>query len=131
MPEWIKSAIGPVVGAIMTGLTAAVKHLWSKQKAQEAAQKAEKEARDKAQKAEKEARDKEMNSLRDGMLALMHDRIFAIYAECTRKKFASVEDIRNLEYLYRPYHALGGNGTGTELYERVKKMPTEPPAMTA
>lgn len=116
MPDWMKSAIGPVVAAVLAGLSGAVKHLWSKQKAQEA-----------AQKAEKEARDKEMSNLRDGMLALMHDRIFAIYAECTKKGFASVEDIRNLEYLYRPYHALGGNGTGTELYERVKKMPTEPP----
>lgn len=63
----------------------------------------------------------------EGMLALMHDRIFSIYAECSKKEYATVEDIRNLEYLYRPYHALGGNGTGTELYERVMKMPTEPP----
>ncbi len=28
----------------------------------------------------------------------------------------------NIEYLYRGYHALGGNGTGTELYERVKEL---------
>lgn len=27
-----------------------------------------------------------------------------------------------IEYLYRGYHALGGNGTGTELYERVKEL---------
>ena len=29
----------------------------------------------------------------------------------------------NLEYLYRSYHALGGNGTGTELYNRAKALP--------
>ena len=31
--------------------------------------------------------------------------------------------MRNLEYLYRSYHALGGNGTGTELYNRAKGLP--------
>ena len=31
--------------------------------------------------------------------------------------------MRNLEYLYRSYHALGGNGTGTELYNRAKALP--------
>lgn len=26
-------------------------------------------------------------------------------------------------YLYKSYHALGGNGTGTELYTRAKALP--------
>lgn len=69
----------------------------------------------------------EQAAIKDGMLALLHDRIFSVYAECKTKKYASVEDMRNLEYLYRPYHNLGGNGTGTELYDRVKSMPTDPP----
>ena len=29
----------------------------------------------------------------------------------------------NIEYLYKSYHALGGNGTGTELYTRAKSLP--------
>ena len=41
-------------------------------------------------------------------------------------KGISVKDIENLGYLYPPYHALGGNGTGTELFERVKHMPAKP-----
>lgn len=109
MPDWFKSAVAPVVTAVLTALAWAVRHLWKRQKMQAAQQEA----------------------IKDGMLALMHDRIFAIYAECERKHYATVEEIRNLEYLYRPYHALGGNGTGTELYERVKKMPTEPPETAA
>ena len=68
----------------------------------------------------------QQEAMKDGMLALMHDRIFSVYADCRAKGYATVEDIRNLEYLYRPYHKLGGNGTGTELYERIKKMPPEP-----
>ena len=30
--------------------------------------------------------------------------------------------MKNYEYLYNVYHELGGNGTGTEIYERVKKL---------
>ena len=37
--------------------------------------------------------------------------------------WASLEDRENLEYLYRPYKALGGNGTGETLYHTVEKLP--------
>lgn len=70
-------------------------------------------------------------AIKEGMLALLHSEIYRGYANCEQKGYASVDDIKNLEYLYRPYHALGGNGTGTELFERVKKMPTEPPRTAA
>ena len=44
-----------------------------------------------------EAQEKEQAILRTGVEALLH--------------------------LYRPYHDLGGNGTGTKLYEAVKNLP--------
>ena len=119
MTNWVNVVIMPIVSVLVAGLTAAVKHIWSKQKAQEA-----------AQEAAKKARDEEVSSMREGMLALMHDRIFTIYTECRKKGYASVEDLRNIDYLYQPYHRLGGNGTGTELFERIKAMPTEPPQKT-
>ncbi|MBS5784592.1 MAG: hypothetical protein KID04_17180 [Clostridium sp.] len=104
MRDWlIKYWMGVVFGAFTGAVSGAVAHLWKKQKAQQ----------------------EQQGAMKDGMLALMHDRIFAIYAECQKKGYATVEDLRNLEYLYKPYHKLGGNGTGTELYERIKKMPTE------
>ena len=31
--------------------------------------------------------------------------------------------LTNIGYLYDSYHALGGNGTGTELYNRAKALP--------
>ena len=34
----------------------------------------------------------------------------------------TIEDMKDFEYLYNAYHALGGNGTGTEIYERVKNL---------
>lgn len=105
MQDWAKALVSALAAAVVGALTGAVKHLYSRQKAQAARQEA----------------------VEEGLQALLHDRIFSIYIECRDKRYASVEDMRNLEYLYRPYHNLGGNGTGTELYERVKDMPTEPP----
>jgi hypothetical protein len=103
--DWAKALISSVAAVVVGAIAGAIKHLYSRQKAQAARQEA----------------------VEEGLQALLHDRIFSVYAECKAKKYASVEDMRNLEYLYRPYHNLGGNGTGTELYERVKSMPTEPP----
>jgi len=105
MRLWVEAAISALAAATVGTLLAFLKYIWSRQKAQSAQQEA----------------------IKEGMLALMHDRIFNIYAECQRKKYATVEEIRNVEYLYQPYHSLGGNGTGTELYERIKKMPTTNP----
>lgn len=102
--DWWNAIAMPVISAFAAFLTAAVRHLWNRQKMQAAQQ----------------------ESIREGMLALMHDRIYSIYAECQKKGFATVEELKNLEYLYSPYHALGGNSTGTELFERVKKMPVQP-----
>lgn len=73
----------------------------------------------------------ERAALREGMLALLHSELYRQCGECLQKGCASVDDLQNLEYLYRPYHALGGNGTGTELYTRAIKMPTEPPQKAA
>lgn len=73
----------------------------------------------------------ERAALREGMLALLHSEIYRRYGECMQKGCASVDDKKNVEYLYGPYHTLGGNGTGTELYARMIKMPTEPPQKAA
>lgn len=77
--------------------------------------------------ARRKSQETERTALREGMLALLHSELYRRYDECQQKGFASVDDLQNLEYLYHPYHALGGNGTGTELYGRVTKMPTSPP----
>ena len=69
-------------------------------------------------------KDREEQALiKEGLLAILHDRL---YQECNRliaQGFCTVEDMKNAEYLYKSYHALGGNGTGTELYLRCKKLP--------
>lgn len=61
-------------------------------------------------------------AIKEGQLALLHDRIYQECTSCIATESITVSQMRNLEYLYRAYHALGGNGTGTELYNRAKAL---------
>ena len=102
--NWLNLFIGAVISAAIGSLGALINHLIHQQKAQEARQ----------------------GAIEDGVVALLYDRICGEYAECKSKGYATVEDMQNMESLYTPYHALGRDGTGTELYDRVKKMPNKP-----
>ena len=64
-----------------------------------------------------------IKALWGAVLALLHDRI---YTECYRFMelgYITQDGLRNLGYLYKTYHMMGGNGTGTELYNRAKALP--------
>lgn len=73
------------------------------------------------------AQHKEDEAVCEGVKALLHDRI---YVECGRwiaRGYCPMEDRKNIEYMYRPYKELGGNGTGERLYNAVQALPFEPP----
>ena len=65
----------------------------------------------------------EQKMLKEGMLAILHDRIYQACRHYLKQESIDIEGLTNIEYMYRNYHELGGNGTGTELYERVRKLP--------
>lgn len=65
----------------------------------------------------------EEDAVKDGVLSLLHDRIFQCFTYYIKQGEISHEDLENMESLYKGYAALGGNGTGQELYERVKNLP--------
>lgn len=69
--------------------------------------------------------EEEIKTVREGLIALLHDRIYSGCIHNLKKGSIDESDLRNMEYLYTSYHALGGNGTGTELYERFKDLPLE------
>ena len=60
---------------------------------------------------------------RKALLAILHDRIYASATEILEHEYVTVEELDNLKYLYRPYQALGGNGTGEKLMSDVKNLP--------
>lgn len=63
----------------------------------------------------------EQQHLKDGVLALLHDRLYQYAEYLLQKETLTTEDMENLEYLYLSYAALGGNGTGEMLYNACKK----------
>lgn len=49
-----------------------------------------------------------------------------LFSECERlldRGHVTIVDLENLKRLYEPYHLLGGNGTGTKLYNDVLELP--------
>ncbi len=66
----------------------------------------------------------EYKTIKDGLLAIMHDRLYQACTYYSQQGWINASGLKNLEYLYQSYHALGGNGTGTELYNRAKALPS-------
>lgn len=95
VPDWIlKYWVEALFGAIIAALTARYRNLVKKNKA-----------------------------IEDGVIALLHDRLYQACNHFIAKGYIDTSGLKNLEYLYKAYHALGGNGTGTELYNRAKALP--------
>lgn len=66
---------------------------------------------------------KEQESLKEGLIAILHDRLFQSCMYFIEKGEIGVSELKNIEMMYEAYHNLGGNGTGTEIYERTKELP--------
>lgn len=65
----------------------------------------------------------EYKTIKDGLLAIMHDRLYQSCTYYIKQGHIDMGGLKNIEYLYKSYHALGGNGTGTELYNLAKALP--------
>lgn len=65
----------------------------------------------------------EYKTIKDGLLAIMHDRLYQSCTYYIKQGHIDLDGLKNIEYLYKSYHALGGNDTDTELYNRVKALP--------
>ena len=65
-------------------------------------------------------KDGRRSSLEKATLALLHDRLHSAYRSSQKRDNIDIEELRNLDYIYSAYKALGGNGTGDEIYKRIK-----------
>lgn len=68
-------------------------------------------------------RKNEQDAIKKGIQALLRDRIIEQYNKYMERKYIPIYAMDNVEAMYREYHALGGNGTITELYEDLKDLP--------
>ena len=62
-------------------------------------------------------------AMRAGMRALLWRELQVIHATAMDKGGLAVPERRHLESVYSAYHGLGGNGTGTRLFEDAMNMP--------
>ena len=64
------------------------------------------------------------NSTAEAVKILLRKEMRESYKAATCKGFVTLDDIEEMEEIYRLYHdELGGNGTGTRLYESFKNLP--------
>lgn len=66
----------------------------------------------------------EKNNIQDmATITLLHDRLYNACEKALKNGKISLYTLDNITHLYTEYRRLGGNGTGTELFERVKNLP--------
>lgn len=72
----------------------------------------------------------EQEAIREGVITLQHDRIYEIFRDAFSRynetgKGTTLEERRNMEYLFEGYKNLGGNGNGKDLYKKYMALPIE------
>lgn len=126
MQELLDTFKEHVFEAICTGailiFTGAFKFIWKKVK-QDIQDLLDKQAQSLKEIQDKCAQEsQEQDYIREGLVSVLHDRLYQACNHYISQGYIEIDDLKNLEYLYRGYHKLGGNGTGTELYNRCKKL---------
>lgn len=65
----------------------------------------------------------EQKALKKAVKALLHDRLYQSCRYYIKEGYVDPEGLSNVGIVYEAYHELKGNGTGTNLYERMKALP--------
>ena len=66
--------------------------------------------------------EKRQEALKNGMQAILRDRILTSYYHYHDKGSITLHGMENVEAMYKSYHGLGGNGTMTHLVEVMRGM---------
>lgn len=72
----------------------------------------------------KEAKRSLLNDIADAVVGLDHDRITYLGQKYIDRGYITQRDYENLvDYLYKPYKKLGGNGTAEKVISEVRELP--------
>ncbi|MDO4301268.1 MAG: hypothetical protein Q4D26_07760 [Clostridia bacterium] len=69
---------------------------------------------------------KEQEAVKEGVVALLRQALYDNYNKWSERGYCPIYAMEVSKKIYEQYHSLGGNDVGTELYERLKELPTEP-----
>ena len=72
---------------------------------------------------EKAAQKQESEAIRNGLCAVLRDRIIQSATYYEEKGFIPIRDMENMSLMYKAYHNLGGNGLVTKVYKEVLELP--------
>ena len=67
--------------------------------------------------------EKETDAVKDGIRAILRDRIIQADVQYTRVGFVTAEQKENIYLMYEAYHTLGGNGVVTTAYKHIMDIP--------
>lgn len=68
--------------------------------------------------------DAKRNPLRDGVKELLFCKLKQFDEQRERNGFVPIADKETVERVYTAYHALGGNGVGTEMTNKIRACPS-------
>lgn len=68
---------------------------------------------------------RDMNAVKEGIQNILRDNIIAMHARQMPEKKMPIYMREALEHSYNAYHALGGNGTITAIYNELMNLPVE------
>jgi len=57
-----------------------------------------------------------------GLVGLLHHEVYMLCNRHIETGYISTDDLDDLNYLFRSYKSLGGNGTGEALYNKVLQL---------
>lgn len=63
------------------------------------------------------------NVLENAMISLQHDRLYQLTEMYIMRGYVTLDELDNLEYIFKSYRELGGNGSGERRYQLVQKLP--------
>lgn len=64
----------------------------------------------------------DMGHSKGGTLSLLHDRLYQGYNYYLRIGAITSDDLENMDYMYKEYRSLGGNGTCKVLHDKVSDL---------
>ncbi|MDF7639931.1 hypothetical protein PT285_11015 [Lactobacillus sp. ESL0791] len=64
-----------------------------------------------------------VGELKTGEIEELHTSLDALCYEAIQQGFITEEQFTRLNQVYNVYHSLGGNGSGTKLYQQASQLP--------
>lgn len=70
---------------------------------------------------------KQNKAIAEGVQSLLRESIVSNYNKYTNKGYCPIYAKESIKKVYAAYHGLGGNDVASSLYDKVLKMPEDPP----